>query len=309
MAEQTAVRNALLIHNPVAGWPRWKRQRDLRRAREILAEAGIEVALAPTGGPGSASELARRSVAEGRELVIVCGGDGTINEAVQGLAGSRVPLGILPAGTANVLAKELGLPWNIARAARLIPQSHVVRISLGRAGERYFISLAGAGPDGAIVYRLGRWLKFNLGIAAYWLEGVRHLFSYDFPRFAVEACGQKHEAIFVVVSKTRHYGGPFRITRRARLVEDAFEVAVFHPAGRWRFLSYILADWLGRLERSRELTFLRARSARCAALDPATRIYVETDGEPAGRLPREFVIVPDALSLLVPPTYREATHG
>lgn len=309
MADRAAFRNAKLIHNPLAGWPRWKRERDLQRAVQILGDAGIEVTLQPTTGPGSATELARKAVTSGQDLVIVCGGDGTINEALQGLVSSAVPLAILPAGTGNVLAKELRLPWSIRRAAALIPQSRVERISVGRAGDRYFLALAGVGPDAATVRSLSQRLKQDLGQLAFWLEGMHQLFVYPFPQFRLEACGSEYDAVFAVISKTRHYGGPIQITRRARLEDDEFEVAVFQPASRLKFLWYVLAVWLRRLERAKDVRFLRARSVRCEPVEPSKRIYVEVDGELAGTLPREFEIVPNALSLVIPPTYRDGTHG
>jgi len=126
-----AIRDALLIFNPTAGRARELRRGALERARKVLARQGIESELARTAGPGMAPELARRAVRERRQMVIVCGGDGTLNEVVNGLAGSAIPLALLPAGTANVFAKELGLPWNIERAAELIGDSQRRRIALG----------------------------------------------------------------------------------------------------------------------------------------------------------------------------------
>jgi diacylglycerol kinase (ATP) len=114
------LRNALLVVNPNAGRMRSSEAKRLDSARRILERDGIQTDLALTDGPGAAAEIARRAVADGRQMVVACGGDGTFNEIVNGLAGSRVPLALLPAGTANVLAKELALPWNVERAAALV---------------------------------------------------------------------------------------------------------------------------------------------------------------------------------------------
>src|ERR1700739_82025 len=144
------IRDALLIFNPTAGRARGVRSGALERARKVLARLGIDSELAPTHGPGSAPGLARQAVREQRQMVIVCGGDGTLNEVVNGLAGSSVPLALLPAGTANVFAKEIGVPGNIERAASLIRSSHLRRVALGHVAAaetetgRYFLSLAGA---------------------------------------------------------------------------------------------------------------------------------------------------------------------
>src|SRR5437868_5308195 len=142
--------HALLIFNPRAGRAPAGHAGGLDRARKIMAAHGIESELALTTEPGSASELARQAVRQGRELVIACGGDGTLNEVVNGLAGSAVALALLPAGTANVLAKEIGLPWNIDRAAALVAGSARRRIALGTIStgsephqNRYFLSVGG----------------------------------------------------------------------------------------------------------------------------------------------------------------------
>src|SRR5208282_2753080 len=125
------VHNALLIYNLTSGRRRHRRFAEVEEATRILKSAGIAAELAPTTSRGSATSIARHAVAQNRDLVIVCGGDGTINEVVNGLAGSAVPMAVLPAGTANILAKELGIPWDISAAARLIPNSDTRRIALG----------------------------------------------------------------------------------------------------------------------------------------------------------------------------------
>ncbi len=302
----TGVRNAVIVHNPAAGWRRRQRQRDLEAARRFLKEAGIETELWTTGAAGSATELALEAVAQRRQLLIVCGGDGTINEAVNGLAGSQVPLAVLPAGTANVLAKELGLPWSVPAAARLIPAGTLRRIALGlaapldaKAKPRYFLCAAGAGPDAAVVYSVSQALKQRAGTLAYWWESLLHLFRYPFPSFEVTVNGERIEATLAMVGRTKHYGGPFQITTGASLLEDAFELAIYTTHSRFRYALYASAAWLGRLRGMRDVRFAKASSARCIP-HTAEPIYAQVDGEPAGQLPMEFRIVPDALTLVTP---------
>ncbi|MCH6553984.1 MAG: diacylglycerol kinase family lipid kinase [Acidobacteria bacterium] len=291
-------RNAALIYNPLSGRLRWKRQRDLDRATHLLDAYGIRIVRIPTTGAGSATALAREQVAAGRDLIIACGGDGTINEVVNGMAGSRVPLALLPAGTGNVLAKELGLPWDIWRAAEYIPAGEVRRIALGRAGERYFICMAGVGVDANTVYRLSVQTKLSLGMLAYWIESFRQLLEYEFPLFSVRVEGQSFQAALLVVSRTKNYGGPVQLTRRADLFSDEFEVCLFQRRNRFLYLLYFLALQAGLLERFRDVHFLHTR--RVEAQPGNQRIQVQVDGELAGALPMDFVIVPEALSLLVP---------
>ncbi len=300
----TGFRDVALIYNPLSGRLRWRRQRDLAQAIAFLEAAGMRIISLPTIAPGSATQLAREQVRLGRNLIIVCGGDGTINEVVGGMVGSHVPLAILPAGTGNVLARELGLPRSIRRAAEYIPHGELRRIALGRAGQHHFICLAGVGIDGCIVYNLDLRAKASLGQLSYWLESFRQLFAYDFPWFDVEVEAQRWRAVFAIVSRTRHYGGPIQITRRADFFSGEFEVAVFTHRQRFRFLLYLLANWLRQLERFPEVQFIKARRVRCVPIAPEQRIHVEVDGEQAGTLPCEFEIVPDALSLLVPSAKR-----
>lgn len=297
-------RDVALIYNPLSGRSRWRRQRDLAEATAWLEAAGMRITTLATPRPGSTTDLAREQVECGRDLIIVCGGDGTINEVVGGMAGSNVPLAILPAGTANVLAKELGLPREIGRATRYILEGEIRRIALGRVrrpdGQRYFVCLGGVGPDGQIVHWLDVRAKLSLGLLSYWLEGLWQLFAYDFPWFEVEANGERWRAVFAVVSRTRHYGGPIQITRRANLFSEEFELAVFTRRQRIRFLLYLVANWLRLLERFEEVRFIKTRHVRCLPAEVGKRIFVEVDGEEAGTLPCEFEVIPDALSLLVP---------
>jgi diacylglycerol kinase (ATP) len=305
------LRNALLIHNPNAGNGGKRRRPLLDQARRILSSGGIEADLVETRGPGDATEIAQRATVDGRELVIACGGDGTLNEVVNGLAaaqnGHRVPLALLPGGTANILAKELNLPWDILGAARRLIHSEVKDIALGLATplnepekKRYFLSVAGAGPDGMIVYAIDLDLKARVGILAYWWQGAREVFRYKFPHFRVITAGdQNMDATLVVVGRTKHYGGPFKITTGADLYEDKFEIMALSTQSGLRYLSYLPSLWFEKLRGTDGVHFWKADSIVCEPLDH-NPVYAQIDGETLARLPIEFKIVPHALKLLVP---------
>ncbi len=306
----TLIQNALLIHNPNAGNGGNGRRKFIDQARQILASNGIEAELAETTGPGHATEIARQAVRDRRQLVIACGGDGTLNEVVNGLAnysnGLRVPLALLPGGTANILAKELDLPRDIPRAARRLVHGEVREIALGLATplerperKRFFLSVSGAGPDGMIVYSVDLGLKARLGILAYWWQGAREVLRYAFPRFRVCAGDHHLEATLVVVGRTKNYGGPFKITDQADLFEDRFEVMALTTQSGFRYLSYLPPLWMGNLRKEQDVHFWKAETLICEPLD-AYPVYAQVDGEPLARLPIEFSIVPRALKLLVP---------
>jgi YegS/Rv2252/BmrU family lipid kinase len=305
-----ALQNALLIHNPNAGHGGAKRRRSLDEARRIFATVGIEVELAETTGPGDATEIAQRATIERRDLVVACGGDGTLNEVVNGLAGSlnghRVSLALLPAGTANIFAKELRLPWDIPHAARRLVGGKVVDIALGLATpleepekRKYFLSVAGAGPDGRIVYSIDLDLKARLGILAYWWQGAREIFRYDYPHFRVVIDGQSADSSLVIVGRTKHYGGPFKITTLADLYENKFEVMTLSTRSGLRYLSYLPTLYMGRLRGTNGVFFSKTDSVVCKPLN-GKPVHAQVDGEPLGRLPVEFKIVPGALRILVP---------
>jgi YegS/Rv2252/BmrU family lipid kinase len=309
--------NALLIHNPNAGSGGKARRRLLDQARKILSRGGIEAELQETRGPGDATVMAQRATAERRQLVIACGGDGTLNEVVNGLAaqanGHRVPMAVLPGGTANVLAKELELPWDVLQAAEKLVLGEIKEIALGLATpvhepakKRYFLSVGGAGPDGMIVYSIDLDLKARVGILAYWWQGTREVFRYKFPHFRVATGEKSMNVSLVVVGRTKHYGGPFRITDQADLYEDQFEIMGLTTQSGIRYLSYLPTLWLGKLRGTAGVHYWKANSIVCEPLN-SDPVYAQVDGEPLARLPVEFKIVPRALRLLVPQTIAAAT--
>jgi diacylglycerol kinase (ATP) len=312
MAE--GIKDAILIYNPASGRRRHRRFEEIEKAVAILKGAGITAEIAATTAPGTARGMAQLAVAQRRDLVIACGGDGTVNEVVNGLAGSRIPLALLPAGTANILAKELGVPWDIPQAARLIPGGTIRRIALGIASPpdvngdgagpnelvgRYFLCVGGAGPDGAIVNGVDEIFKKNAGILAYWAEGLRQLFRYDFPEMRVHSGGRERRATIVVVGRTEHYGGPFKITTGASLFEDSFEMLTNAATSRFQYLRCLPALWMGTLRKVKGIDAWKDTEVVCESADDRM-IFAQVDGEPIGALPLAFRIVPNALSILVP---------
>jgi len=217
-----------------------------------------------------------------------------------------VPLALLPAGTANVLAKELELSWDIPKAAEQLASGKVREIALGLATPleqpekaRYFLSVAGAGPDGRITYAVDLELKARFGILAYWWQGAREVFNYKFHHFRVTGEGQSREVSLVIVGRTKHYGGPFKITTEADLFEDQFEFLGLTTQSGLKYLSYLPTLWMGDLRKEEGVYFWKSDRLVCESIDDKP-IYAQVDGEPLARLPVEFRIVPRALRLLVP---------
>ena len=298
-------RQAVLIYNPAAGKIKAASNRLIGEALQVLQHAGHVVSARPTTGPNTAAALARRGISEGADLILAYGGDGTINEVAQGMLGSSVPLGILPGGTANVLAHELGIGARVPAAAALLDEMPSRRISVGRIRigseePRHFLLMAGVGLDAHIVYRMTAELKEKWGKLAYWISGFRQL-TRRLEEFDVEVDGRSFRASFALVTKVRNYGGDLEIARRVTLLDDEFELVLFEGSSSLRYLKYFTGVAVNSLTGMSGVTLLRGRKVRFSAASRG--VYAQIDGEHAGRLPAEVEIVPDALTLLVPEAY------
>jgi YegS/Rv2252/BmrU family lipid kinase len=279
----------------------------------------MEVEVCPTAGPGAASELANKAASQGRDIVLVCGGDGTINEVINGLAGSQVSLGLLPGGTANMLARDMGLPLNPVRAATELSRWSPRRVPLGKATwciekasingapvekeqlTRYFVSVAGIGYDAHIVYKLSLEMKLSWGVAGYIMEALRQAFRYRFQYFCCRTeDGVERAATFTAVQRAGNYGGWLHLTPDARFFDDRFGACLFKSHNRARYFLYaglVLARQHFHLG---DVELVETRKLCCAAQVAGETIRFELDGELVGTLPATFEIVPDALTLLVP---------
>jgi YegS/Rv2252/BmrU family lipid kinase len=306
------LKNAVLIYNPVAGRHPARREREIQQAASVLREDGIAVELARTSGPGAARDLARAAVTGGAGLVIVCGGDGTINEVLNGVALAEVAFGILPGGTANIIGKELGLPHHPVLAARQLSRWTPRRIALGRAvwgsahselkavqEQRFFLSVAGVGFDAYIVHRLSTAFKMSLGVVAYGWEAIRQALRYGFPVFRCQVNGLERRATFAVVHRTKLYAGWFHLAPTADLFDSRFVLCLFKSRRRLSYFLYAAAAFARQHGRLSDVELLDARRIVCTSEDCST-IHFELDGELVGTLPATFEIVPDALTLLVP---------
>ena len=288
---------AALIYNPAARRLRCRRVRRLRAVVERLRSFGLTVEVHGTVGSNHATGLARSALQRGCDLIVACGGDGTVNEVVGGMAGSRVPLMVIPAGTANVLAQEIGLPLDWVEAAGLLRTGRIRRIALGRVGSRPFILMAGIGVDAAVVGSVHGGLKARLGQGAFWIASLRQLLSYPFRPFEVQAAGEARQATFAVIARARNYGGGFQIAGQADLFSEDFQVCLFQTGNRWRFPLYF---WNVVRRRHHRLPDVLQFPARSVLVKGSPQIGVQIDGELIGRLPQSVTLQPDALSLLIP---------
>lgn len=296
-------RTVHLITNPNAGRGGRQRAAEVARFCSLLAAQGVKVEVLTTTAPHDATRLAAAAARTGAREIVASGGDGTINEVLQALVGTRVRLGVWPAGTANVLARELKLPFDLPGVCDVIARGATRRIYVGCATEertnvrRYFCLMAGVGLDASVVAQVRPRLKRRIGKGAFWVSGLSHLARWQPTPFNVEVNGATHRCTFAAIGKTEHYGGDLAVTPRARLDQPEFELCLVSSTNRLRFL-YLLAQTMraGGVTRAIEgVRFLRATHARATGNAP-----VQVDGELIGQLPMTFDIVPEPVEVFAP---------
>jgi diacylglycerol kinase (ATP) len=284
----------LIVFNPAAGRRRAQR---LWRVLDLLVQNGIRLELAETGHRGHATVLAREAVARGTGLIVAAGGDGTIAEVANGLCGADVPLGVIPLGTANVLAHELGLPFapRAVAAALAFGRTRLLwpGIARGPSGERLFVQMLGAGFDAAVVHHLSDALKRVLGRGAYVAQSLCEIACYRFPPLRLRLDGEERDAASVIVSKGRYYAGRHLLAPGASPMEPGFTVAIFSRRGPFSaMLSGALLPF-DLLPRAPGMHLVRA-----AAVDIEGGAPAQADGDPAGMASLHITDAPAPIAIV-----------
>lgn len=242
--------NVLIIFNPIAGR---RRAAALWHVLDLLVENGVKVEVAETQYAGHAMQLARQAAQSGAPMVVAAGGDGTIAEIANGLLGSNTSLGVIPLGTANVLAREYGLSTSARGIANALAYRRCKPLWPGLArtaeGQRVFVQMLGLGFDGAVVKAVRPAMKRALGKGAYVWQSIWESVAYNFPPVRLRIDGVTRQAASVVVSKGRLYGGPYLLAPRARPEMPGFQVVLFEKPGTWPALLAGAALPLGGLSR------------------------------------------------------------
>src|ERR1022692_558682 len=321
------MRKAALLYNPDSGGRRAQRQAELESVLALLRGANVEAQLVLTDSPAYAKEKARQVVLAGCDTVFACGGDGTIHNIVQVLANTPVALAILPMGTANALAHDLGLPTGLSAAARAALHAVPRRVALGliqyldldgKPGTRFFIVAAGAGVDAHLFYKLHAGTKQRMGMAAYYAKAWQLWFAHPMTRFLVEFSeagsgeSRRAEVTELMAVRIRNFGGVLQeLAPGASLERDDLRLVFCRTASRLAYLLYVTRGLLRRSWRVPGIDLAYSGRVSCqyqpappsSDIPPRSRpkVYVEADGELVGTLPAGITIVPDALSLLAPP--------
>ncbi len=284
-------RHLMVIFNPTAGR---RRSRALAEAMRLL-ESRVELTHRRTGAPGDAEAFAR-ATPQG-VIALVAGGDGTANEVANGLlAAGGGEMAILPLGTANVLAAELGIV-SIAGAADAAANGPLLTCRPGLANGRGFLLMAGVGFDAHVVANVSPRLKRLFGKGAYVVETLRQLARFSFPRYRVTVDGTAYDAASVIVARGHFYGGRFVVAPEAGLESDELHVCLFHRGGRLQTILYAVALAAGRLHRSRHVKIIKARKI---TIEGPPGDPVQGDGDLIGRLPVTIELSPISIGLRRP---------
>ena len=283
-----------LIANPAAGR---NAKAQIRQAMQMLTAAGAAVSLDLTRGQGDAVKLAADIPTAEFDRIIVAGGDGTINEVINGLASPTLPLAILPIGTTNVFAIETGLPQLLQDACDLALNGMPTPIRVGRAGQRRFLLMAGIGFDAAVVQQVNPKVKRAIGKGAYLLSAFNTLIGYTDSLLQItDENGRHYSGYSLIISNASCYGGAFRLTPNASIFHDCFEVCLLRCSGRQTLLRAGLALLTGR-----PLAPPRAEIFTCRSLKVSgAGVPVQLDGDYFGTLPLDFSIDPDRLQIVLP---------
>lgn len=282
------------IANPISGGNARPR---IERARDALQRRGAEVDLYLTGARGDARKAAALALTEGYDRVIAAGGDGTLNEVVNGIACPDLPIAFLPFGTVNVFALEAGLPKDLEAACALAVTGVARPITLGRLNDELFLLMVSCGWDAEAVANVRAGLKKRVGRLAYAFSALGVLCKKAPSPLTVETDdGQRHKGFGVVVSNCRYYGGRYVVTPGASMFHDQLEVCLLRQGGRLAMLSFALNLLLKRPLGEPMVEFFSLSSAEVQG----DSVALQVDGDVGGTLPVKIEAVPRAVSMILP---------
>jgi diacylglycerol kinase (ATP) len=290
----------VLISNPTA-----KRASDkkIAQASRYLISKGYKVEVLFTEKKGNAESLAREAIKGLPSLIIAAGGDGTFNEVINGIAGSEIPMAILPLGTTNVLAKEIGIPENVKGAMEIAVTGTTKIISLGKIlitrpsslVPRYFVLMAGIGFDGEAVFGINETFKKISGKGAYIFSGLKVLPVFNPHELTFDIDGKTYSGYSAIISKTAKYGGDFKITPDARLTDPTLYICLFKGKKRLDVLRYVFGIATGSHLRFKDIEYLKANRIQIDG-----NAHIQIDGDYFGMTPAKIEVAPNTLRLIYP---------
>ena len=285
--------DTIVILNPTAGSPE-----HIRSWQERIESLAGDCPVRITADSGGAEALARRAVEEGFTRIVAAGGDGTVSQVANGLVGSNAALGMLPMGSVNVFAMELGLPiHNLQRCWDIIQDTNVRLVDLPSANGKYFVQLAGVGLDAQVVKETSLAFKRSFGPLSYLISAM-HIAARQPPKLFIES---EHTALeegsFVLIGNGRLYGGPFPFFKHAIIDDGLFDVVVFKRLGYLEIVKYLQDVVFSSDIKVPEIEYFQTRQLH---ITTEQDVPLELDGELAGNCPVDFRIRERELRVLVP---------
>lgn len=285
-----------IIFNPIAGSGGVKNK--IKKAKQYFEKYNYKVDLLETQKKGDASRFARDHN-DDIDAIVALGGDGTINEVINGARMSNVPIGIIPGGTSNLLAYELGIPTAVDKACRIIRAGKTFSMDSGYDTTRYFNLMAGIGMDAEVVKVIDSNRKGNISFATYALPILKTVFNYEFPSLSVKVDGRHiaDNAAYVFVSNVKSYIGPVRFAYLAKPNDGKFDICIIKGKGKLKIPKYIFGAITGTLRCFSDVIYLRGTDVEVYS---DSKVIYQLDGDPGGCLPARFTLAHKAIKFLVP---------
>ncbi len=288
----------LVILNPLAG--KGISKKHINRTLKFFKDRGYMVDFYETKDQGDARKAVQR-LNNDCHIIVIMGGDGTINEVLNGLRNWKTRLGIIPIGTANVLAKELKIPFDVMSACEVITQENELKLDLGKNEKGYFVLIAGVGLDATIVKDLSTRRNGNISYASYTIPIIKNLLGYKYPKLSVKVDGKliENNAGLVFVGNTKSYGGPIEVTSYAKANDGTFDVCIVKIKSRLSILILMWNALMRTLPESKDVKYIKGK---IVSITSDLRVPYQMDGDFAGYVPTIFEIIPNVAPILVPKT-------
>ncbi|HEY4601536.1 MAG TPA: diacylglycerol kinase [Cerasibacillus sp.] len=299
------MKRARIIYNPTAGREAVKKK--LPDILERLEKAGYETSAHATTGEGDAIEAARYAVEHQFDLIVAAGGDGTINEVVQGMAEqpNRPKLGILPAGTTNDFARALNIPKDLLKATEIIAENNSMRLDIGKVNRQYFINIAGGGKLTELTYDVPIKLKTMLGQLAYYIKGIEMLPSLKPLKVKIEYDGHviDEDIMLFLISNTNSVGGFEKLAPDAKINDGYFDLIILRKTNLAEFIRLATLALRGNHLEDERIIYTQAKHIKVTPVDD---MQLNIDGEYGGLLPGEFINLQEHIEFVVPASFIES---
>jgi diacylglycerol kinase (ATP) len=292
---------ALIVYNPAAG-----QSPDLTSMLDQVAnlwrDRGWQVKIAATTAPGDATKQAQQAAEAGYQAVFAAGGDGTVNEVMNGLVGTSTALGVLPLGTVNIWAREMGLSMDMLKAAGSLLESKIMQIDVGMAGSRHFLLMAGIGFDAAVTATVNTQEKKRLGAIAYIKQALQIAWNFrgTRPKLKIDGRRVRGKILMVTIGNSQLYGGVVKFTAHATIDDGLLDICVIKGDGMLSAPRRLISIFARHYNRDPQVKYYRGKQIEISGRR-GKQLPIQVDGDYLGQTPMTFQIVPNSLSILVPP--------